>query len=162
MRLFRGREHPSFKHGYHGSRVYRLWASIKKRCNNKSAANYKYYGGRGIRMCKAWQDNPKAFCDWALKNGYKQGLEIDRKNVDGNYCPSNCQFITHKENSQPHKRRLSCLNKTGISGVVKTKFNTYEVYGRSKGKQKYFGVFKTIEEARKKKERLTDNPKGVE
>ena len=59
----------STKHG----RLYPLWKSIKYRCYNKNAKSYKDYGGRGIKMCDEWLNNPKAFCDWAVANGYKEG-----------------------------------------------------------------------------------------
>ena len=81
-------------HGYKGTDVYRLW-------------------GRGITMDDTWRSDPKSFCDWAIAHGYKAGLEIDRIDVDGNYTPNNCQFVTHKENCAPNKRRLRATNKTG-------------------------------------------------
>lgn len=79
-------------------RIYRIWANMKYRCNAKSGRQYKYYGSKGITVCKEWLDFIN-FYNWAIKNGYKKGLELDRIDNDGNYEPSNCQWITHKENN---------------------------------------------------------------
>ena len=66
------------------SNLYRIWSTMKVRCQNKRNKTYKHYGGRGISVCGEWQDY-KAFYDWATANGYKEGLSIERKDNDGNY-----------------------------------------------------------------------------
>lgn len=139
------------RHGYHGTRVYNIWVNIVKRCEIKSSGNYKYYGGRGIKVCDEWRYSPKAFCDWALENGYKDNLTIDRIDVNGDYEPNNVCFITHKENCAPGKRRLRKDNKTGVTGVSMSKSGSYEVYKTINGKQTYIGCRKTLEEAIKLK-----------
>ena len=58
---------------------------------------YKNYGGRGIRVCDEWKDDFEPFMKWAQENGYKEGLSIERIDVNGNYEPSNCKWITPKE-----------------------------------------------------------------
>lgn len=85
--------------------IYKIYSGMKSRCEQPSYQHYKYYGGRGIKVCKEWRDNPQVFIDWAMNNGWRSGLEIDRKNSDGDYCPDNCKFATHRENSQ-HTRRI--------------------------------------------------------
>ena len=134
-------------HGYYKTPVYNLWRDIIKRCEDPNCDGYQWYGKRGIKMDDVWRKNPKAFCDWALANGYAKGMEIDRIGVNSNYNPSNCQFITHKENCAPNKRRLRCTNKTGERNVFPTRYNTYEAWAHVNGKQKYIGSFKTIKEA---------------
>lgn len=84
--------------------AYKLWASVKARCESPNASNYKYYGARGIKMCEGWRHNPKSFVDWAIANGWQKGLDIDRINNDGEYSPHNCRFTSHLENSQKTRR----------------------------------------------------------
>lgn len=79
--------------------LYRKWSGMITRTTNKKEDRYKNYGGRGISVCDEWKNNFMAFYDWAMENGYKKGLSIDRINNDGNYEPSNCQWLTMKENS---------------------------------------------------------------
>ena len=76
------------------TKLYRVWISMKTRCLNPKFKFYKYYGGRGIIICPEWTNDYTKFRDWALNNGYQEGLFIDRENPDGNYEPSNCRFLT--------------------------------------------------------------------
>jgi hypothetical protein len=133
------------RHGYHGTKIYKLWASIVHRCETKTCAGYKYYGGRGITVCKSWRDSPKTFIEWAVENGYSEGLEIDRIDGDGNYAPNNCRFVTKKENSAPMRRKFK--NKSGHRNIIKTKAGTFEAYYQSNGKQHFIKTFKTLDEA---------------
>ena len=81
------------------------------RCTRKNNPNYNLYGGRGIKICANWRNSFEAFRDWALSNGYADNLTIDRIDVNGNYCPENCRWVTHAEQQR---------NKTN---------NTYVEYG---------------------------------
>lgn len=82
--------------------LYGVWLGMKARCNNENVDCYKYYGGRGIRICEEWRDY-SSFKNWALDNGYEKGLYIDRIDVNGDYEPSNCRFVTQK--TQQRNRR---------------------------------------------------------
>ena len=73
---------------------------MKTRCHNPKTPCWKRYGGRGIKICDEWINDFSAFRAWALVNGYKPGLTIDRKDNDGNYSPDNCQWLTLSENSK--------------------------------------------------------------
>jgi len=88
----------STQNGLSNHPIYRSWFSMKNRCYKEKADNYKWYGGRGIKICDEWKENFLIFFEWSIKNNWKEGLEIDRINNNGNYEPSNCQWITHKEN----------------------------------------------------------------
>ena len=95
------------KHGLSEDRAYWLWTKVKSRCYNPNTREYKNYGGRGIKMCEEWLD-PKNFIEWAYSHGYdknapKGQCTLDRIDVNGNYEPSNCQFITNLE--QQNNRR---------------------------------------------------------
>lgn len=83
------------RHGLTGNALLYIWKNMKQRCYNPKNKSYKYYGARGIKIHKDWLNNPKAFVDWAIINGYNKGLEIDRINNNGDYEPNNCRFVTH-------------------------------------------------------------------
>ena len=78
---------------------------MKRRCYNSKVPDYKYYGGRGIKVCEEWKDDFQKFADWAITHGYTDNLTIDRRNVNGDYEPSNCQWVTMAE--QANNRRTS-------------------------------------------------------
>lgn len=86
-------------HGQHGTRLYIIWKGMKLRCFTKTSTGYKTYGLKGITVCKSWMEF-KNFMKWSLDNGYSDLLQIDRINGKGNYKPSNCRWVTAKENIQ--------------------------------------------------------------
>jgi hypothetical protein len=85
-------------HGMRKSKLYTTWANIKQRCTNEKKPDFIYYGGKGVKICSEWENDFSSFYNWAISNGWKDGLQIDRINNEGNYCPENCQCITAKEN----------------------------------------------------------------
>jgi len=96
------------KHGYfkneHKLRLYRIWDAMKGRCYAKNRKFYENYGGRGITICESWKNDFVKFKDWALENGYRDDLSIDRIDNDGNYEPNNCKFSTAKEQQRNTRR----------------------------------------------------------
>ena len=88
------------KHGFAGTRLEKKYFDMKRRCYSPKSASFPYYGGRGIEVCEQWRCKPSAFYAWALVNGFEPGLELDRIDVDGNYSPGNCRFVTHQVNSR--------------------------------------------------------------
>ena len=73
--------------------------SMYCRCYYPTTNGYERYGGRGIKMCDEWINNPQSFYDWAINNGYEEGLSIDRIDVNGNYEPNNCRWVDNKTQS---------------------------------------------------------------
>lgn len=90
----------NFKHGLIKTDLYSVLAGMKRRCYNKKEISYKYYGAVGIKVCDEWRNDFMAFYNWAVVNGYKKGLQIDRKNGAGDYEPGNCRWVTSLVNSR--------------------------------------------------------------
>lgn len=89
-------------HGLSNHPLFRVWSHIIDRCHKIHPSNraYKYYRGKGIKVCYEWLTDFKKFYDWALANGWQKGLTIDRIDPEKDYEPNNCQFITQSENSR--------------------------------------------------------------
>lgn len=94
-------------------KIYVIWRNFKRRCYNSSDKRYINYGGRNIVVCDEWKNSFNEFYNWALKNGYKDGLLIDRIDNDKNYEPNNCRFVTSAESAQ----NRNC-NKLNIEKVI--------------------------------------------
>ena len=136
----------SSTHHSSGTRLYNIWCNIKGRCKNSSHRDYCNYGGRGISLCKEWDNSFETFRDWAYNNGYSDTLSIDRINVDGNYEPTNCRWTdSYTQNSN---KRLNSCNKTGYSGIdFRENEKKYVVRKTIRGTRYYIGYFNTLEEA---------------
>ena len=102
------------KHGLWKSRLYNIRRGMLKRCYLKTNKDYKNYGGRGIKICDEWKNDFKAFYDWAMNNGYKENLTLDRIDVNGNYEPSNCRWVTSQKqaNNRTSNRLISYNGET--------------------------------------------------
>ena len=93
-------------HGLSYSRIYKIYYAMLKRCTNKNYHQYDTYGGRGIKVCKEWQDDFMNFYNWSIENGYSDDLSIDRKDVDGDYCPENCVWATIIEQANNKRNNI--------------------------------------------------------
>lgn len=106
------RPHP--KHGdckHNGcTRLYGIFKQMHSRCYNQNNKRFNNYGGRGITIWAGWaMPLYSEFKKWAMSNGYKDGLTIDRKNNDMGYHPDNCQWVTRSENSRLQHQRKKAL-----------------------------------------------------
>jgi len=109
------------KHGESSTRLYNIWQHMKKRCFNINDGDYKNYGGRGITICPEWTNDYIKFRDWALNNGYKENLQINRILNDGNYEPNNCDWATYKENNWNRSNNKLTLE---IANEIRTLYKT--------------------------------------
>lgn len=107
------------KHNHSNDRLYNIWLKMRDRCYNKKNKSYADYGGRGIIVCEEWNSDFMSFYNWSIKNGYDESLptsecSIDRIDVNGNYCPSNCRWATIKEqaNNKRNNRMITYMGKT--------------------------------------------------
>lgn len=110
-------------------RLHNIWSLMKSRCYNKNNKSYHIYGGRGISVCDEWKNDYECFKNWAESNGYSDELTIDRIDVNGNYEPNNCRWITieKQQNNRRNNKRITIGNSTHtiaewskISGVSQT------------------------------------------
>lgn len=92
-------------------KLYSVWIAMRDRCNNSGNKNYHNYGGRGISVCKEWGDYA-FFHSWAVANGYKEGMSIERKDNDGNYDMDNCTWLP-KNKQQLNTRKVKYLTLDG-------------------------------------------------
>lgn len=98
MRMIKGRS-------FYKEPWYNSYRSMMDRCYRENAKNYPLYGGRGIAVCPEWH-RIESFEQWAKKSGFQKGLTLERRNVNGNYCPENCTWATKKQQANNRRNTL--------------------------------------------------------
>jgi hypothetical protein len=89
---------------------------MQDRCCRKTDLQYKYYGGRGIKICDEWLKDFMSFYEWAMSHGYSKELSIDRIDVNGNYEPDNCRWVNQLQQANNKRNNVTIE----IDGVKKT------------------------------------------
>lgn len=147
----RGTNNPNYRHGglvYH-KKEFNSWRAMQARCNDKNNHRYSDWGGRGITVCKRWDDFRVFLEDMGKKPS--PDYSLDRIDNDGHYEPSNCRWSTRQE--QALNKRIRSDNKSGHSGICWNKeANAWRVRVHIDGKRQFVGDYKTLEEAVKAKE----------
>jgi len=131
-------------HGKAKTPLHKRWLAIRTRCNNPHDNNYKNYGAKGIKMCSEWDDF-EVFEKWALANGYKPELTIDRLKNDKGYEPGNCRWTTKLIQAQHRDKPRT--NTTGYKGVSKYPKGKFRATIRVEGKCISLGLHSTPEAA---------------
>lgn len=114
-----GEANGNYKVGFAmNKKLYWVYYAMLDRCYNVKSPRYKDYGARGITVCKEWREDNKTFFAWAITNGYKEGLTLDRLNNDKGYSPTNCAWVSNKDNCN-HNRRTHFLTYKGKTQSLK-------------------------------------------
>lgn len=123
----------SKSHGTHNKskdRMYSIWKGMRYRCSNPKRPKYKWYGGKGIRVCDEWDGDGgfENFYNWSINNGYSEDLTIDRIKTELNYTPDNCQWITLLDNikkgvQKPHFPKNKYIGINEVEGLIVTFYN---------------------------------------
>ena len=136
-------------HGLRNHRLYKIYYNMKDRCFNKKHQAYLFYGNKGITIYDEWLNDFKYFYDWALANGYKEYLTIDRIDSNGNYEPNNCRWVNRGIQAQ-NTKHLRITNKSGYRGVSWHKNNKkWKASISFNNKVKHLGYFEDKEDAAK-------------
>lgn len=121
--------------------LHTIWTNMKSRCYNHKNDRYSRYGGRGITVCNEWLNNFKVFYDWAIANGWEDGLSIERNEIDKNYNEYNCKWIpiNDQQKNTSRSRFITFNNKTmtitdwakEVGVKTQTLFARINIYGWS-------------------------------
>lgn len=113
-------------HGMSNTKMYRSWYNMKLRCYEPTARHYQDYGGRGIVVCDEWLNDFLKFFNWAIRNGYREDLTIDRIYVNGNYEPNNYRWSNLKEQAN-NKRTNVTITIDGETRTLKQWSEKYNI-----------------------------------
>lgn len=138
------------EHSSWNERLYRTYSAMIRRCYNTESKDYKYYGGKGVVICKEWLDSFDCFYEWAMNNKYNEELSIDRIDVNGNYEANNCRWATAKEqmNNTTKTIRLEINGEYNTLSYFSEKYNIPRktIYERYKyGKHKDNNLIRAVQ-----------------
>lgn len=117
------------KHGLSHTRIDNIYKAMISRCYHRNNNRYDRYGGRGVCVCDAWLEDKTQFFEWAFLNGYSDNLTLDRVEVNGDYSPQNCRWVTQKkqQNNRTNNRNIE------FNGVLHTLAEWSEITGITQG-----------------------------
>lgn len=95
-----------------------IYHAMKNRCYDTKHQSYKYYGARGIEVCKDWLNSYQSFKKWAFDNGYGDNLTLDRVDTNKNYSPDNCRWVTMKEQANNKRNNHFIMYKGELKTVA--------------------------------------------
>lgn len=101
---------------WENKRITKIFLDMRSRCYDLNDKDYRWYGAKGTKICDEWLNNPMSFEKWALSNGYKDNLTIDRINSNKDYCPENCRWVTKSENSRRANANFLEVDNIKLSG----------------------------------------------
>ena len=107
-----GPEHTTYIR-WKNPRIGNIYKNMLARCYDPKSNRYYIYGAKGITVCEEWRNNPNAFEDWALANGYQDNFTINRKDSSKGYSPENCEWISRSENSKFDKSNVTTFRVDG-------------------------------------------------
>lgn len=128
-------------------KLYRIWADTKTKLKCTDSRSVSYLS-KNITMCEEWANSFDAFYDWAISNGYQDGLTIDRKDNNGNYEPSNCRWVNYSV-QVVNQRAIKKTNTTGYKGIAKIHNTLWVANIKYEHKSYGLGSFKSAIEAAK-------------
>mgnify|MGYP003439295674 CR=1 FL=1 len=118
-----GKSYGNTRHGKSGEKIYKIWGAMKERCYDKSRWSYKWYGGRGIKVCERWMKFENFYADMGDR---PEGKTLDRIDNNGDYEPGNCRWESRKRQMRNTRRAVSI-------GGYKSIIDAAEATGLNKG-----------------------------
>lgn len=132
-------------HGMSRTRPHIIWCHMIARTTNVKEPSYKDYGGRGITLCDRWKSFENFWED--MQEGYSDELELDRIDVNGNYCKENCRWATLSMQGHNKRKKQDCISEY-IGVTLDTKTNKWRArIAVTKSYRKHLGMFHTQIEA---------------
>ena len=140
------------KHNLFGTRLYKIYMGMKNRCYCTTSKDYKYYGAVGIGICDEWLNDVTKFSEWAINNGYKKNLTIDRIDNNGSYTPENCRWA---DIFMQNCNRNFKLGVVGVRGIT-FEHNKFRAVITTRGKKINIGSFDKLKDAAEARNKYID------